>query len=77
MNTSFFFLQWGLFFTGPRIEINGQVSQRSWGRSVFDLPAGNYTVRAFVPVVRRAVARGVLVHTPSAYVASEVRELFA
>jgi glycosyltransferase involved in cell wall biosynthesis len=36
----------------------------------------NDTVRAFVPVVRRAVARGVLVHTPSEYVAGEVRDLF-
>ena len=36
----------------------------------------NDTVRAFVPVVGRAVARGDLVHTPSAFVAGEVRQLF-
>jgi glycosyltransferase involved in cell wall biosynthesis len=33
-------------------------------------------VRLFVPVLRRAVARGAWVHTPSAYVAGQVRELF-
>jgi glycosyltransferase involved in cell wall biosynthesis len=36
----------------------------------------NDTVRAFVPVVQRAVGRGALVHTPSAYVAGEVTTLF-
>jgi glycosyltransferase involved in cell wall biosynthesis len=36
----------------------------------------NDTVRAFVPVVRRAVGRGAFVHTPSAYVAGEVTTLF-
>jgi glycosyltransferase involved in cell wall biosynthesis len=34
------------------------------------------TVRSFVPVVRRAVARGSLVHTPSEYVAGEVTARF-
>ena len=32
-------------------------------------------VRAFVPVLRRAVAAGAWVHTPSLYVAAQVREL--
>ncbi len=36
----------------------------------------NATVRSFVPVVRRAVARGAFVHTPSTYVAEEVATLF-
>jgi glycosyltransferase involved in cell wall biosynthesis len=36
----------------------------------------NDTVRSFVPVVRRAIDRGTLVHTPSAFVAGEVRDLF-
>jgi hypothetical protein len=49
VNTSFFPLQWGLFFKSPRIEINGQVNIRGWGRSAFDLPAGQYALRVFVP----------------------------
>ena len=34
-------------------------------------------VRTFVPVLRRAVAAGAWIHTPSAYVADQVRELLA
>jgi glycosyltransferase involved in cell wall biosynthesis len=33
-------------------------------------------VRLFVPVLRRAIARGAWVHTPSEHVAAQVRELF-
>jgi len=33
-------------------------------------------VRAFVPAVRRAIQHGAWVHTPSTFVASQVRELF-
>jgi glycosyltransferase involved in cell wall biosynthesis len=36
----------------------------------------NATVRSFVPVVRRAIARGAWVHTPSSFVAGQVRDLF-
>src|SRR4029079_16310183 len=33
-------------------------------------------VRALVPVVRRSIRRGAVVHLPSAFVASEVDDLF-
>jgi glycosyltransferase involved in cell wall biosynthesis len=36
----------------------------------------NTTVHAFVPVLRRAVRTGAWVHTPSTFVADQVRELF-
>jgi glycosyltransferase involved in cell wall biosynthesis len=36
----------------------------------------NAVVRRFVPVLRRSIAAGAWVHTPSAYVADQVRELF-
>jgi len=56
VHTSFFFAFWILFFITPRIAINGQVHQRRWGISTFDLPPGQYRVEISYPyfVLRKA-----------------------
>jgi hypothetical protein len=49
VHTDFFFMAWILFLITPVIEINGQRYPRPWGRHRFDLPPGQYTVRAWFP----------------------------
>ncbi len=48
LRTSFFPLQWGLFFVRPKIEINGHVQLGVWGRNLYDLPAGTHNLRVFM-----------------------------
>jgi hypothetical protein len=48
VRTSFFPLQWGLFFTTPTIEIDGRAQPGKWGTNFFDLPAGPHALRVYI-----------------------------
>jgi hypothetical protein len=47
IKTGFFPLAFFLFFCTPRIEIDGVVHRRPWGRSKFDVPPGNHRVKIY------------------------------
>lgn len=50
IHASFNPFQWGLFFGGPLIDVNGHVVRGKWGINTFDLPPGRYTVRVSAPM---------------------------
>lgn len=47
VNTTFFPLQWILYFVKPTVEINGQVHVVPWGRQFAPLAPGQYHVRIY------------------------------
>jgi hypothetical protein len=51
VRASFIPFQWGFFLKKPMIEIDGQVQPGRWGKNVFDLPAGQHTVRVYVSML--------------------------
>ncbi len=50
IHSSFFpLIMWFLFFTGPRITIDGREEKRSWGTTSFDLYEGVHVVKVHIP----------------------------
>ena len=47
VHTTFFPLAFFLFACTPRIEVDGQVHQKYWGRHFFPTPPGRHTVRVW------------------------------
>ncbi len=51
IKTKFFPLAFFLFFVTPCIEIDGKQYRRKWGRSFFEIPAGQHNIKVFFPYI--------------------------
>jgi hypothetical protein len=49
LDVDFFPLLWMLFFTSPKITINGAMERRPWGKSQIPMPAGVYQLTIAFP----------------------------
>tara|TARA_B100000959_G_scaffold278977_1_gene338334 strand:+ start:505 stop:819 length:315 start_codon:yes stop_codon:yes gene_type:complete len=57
IKTGFFPLAFFLFFCTPRIEINGQVHEKSWGIHFFELPPGTHKITVYFPYLIMGMER--------------------
>ena len=49
IDLGFFPLMWILFLIRPRLAIDGDVSERRWGKHTVTLPAGHHVIEAWYP----------------------------